>query len=129
MVVIRRAQLQKMEAVAASTFPERLIRYLREHHAAAIEAIDENVLKRRVAAGIARAEKHGLTLESTLTAFVTLMFEFAPDFDRQPAIKVVLENTDVDPDDRMELLTIQTSGDDWLDASLHSNPAAWEGIG
>src|SRR5436189_76282 len=68
-----------------------------------VESLPREMLERLVAAGIRRARSHGLTWEYSITAFVALMFEVAPNFEEQPKIRGTLNNEAVAPDSRIDL--------------------------
>jgi hypothetical protein len=98
---------------------------LRTNHAAAVKDIPEDTLYKRVEYGIQRAREHGLSWKNNLNAFVTLMFEIGPDFDRFPAFKNFLTDEGVPPNERMELLLQETTDVDWQNAQKASAPNNW----
>jgi len=78
--------------------------------------------------GIDRARGHGLGWESSLAAFVVIMFVAAPNFDQHPLIKRVLQDDDAPPDARIERLWHRISNQNWRAVEAYYDPNAW-GIG
>jgi hypothetical protein len=105
-------------------------RYIRAEHPDAVRAISDEELLRRVSLGIARAESHGLTWDSSITAFVAMMFEVAPTFDEQPSISRVLKDESIPADRRLEALWERTSDEDWDEAEARASSAEafWNGV-
>jgi hypothetical protein len=116
MLTIGKQQLAALKESIERAYSRDVARYIRaEHPEAAGELSDEEFL-RRVSLGIARAESHGLTWDSSITAFVAIMFEVAPTFDEQPAISRVLEDTSLPPNQRIDALWERTTDEDWDEA-------------
>jgi hypothetical protein len=101
--------------------------HLCDEHPESVAGLKDSEIKSRIRAGIIRARSHGLDTDGSATAFVSLMFLVAPDFDRQPAIRRALTSKDQPPDDRIKTLFASTSEDDWAEAASRSS--GWEGIG
>ncbi len=75
--------------------------------------------------GISRARRYGISVESSLAAFVDLVFTVAPNFDEQAQIHAVLKDPSVPPDARVELLGEATLPQDWEQADDLYDEAAW----
>ncbi len=75
---------------------------------------------------MARAKDHGLKLESSLASFVILMFEIAPNFDEHPVFKKYMNDSSVDPDDRVDRMLDQATDQDWDEARSRYDFVAWE---
>ena len=107
-------------------FVDELAQTVRENHAEAVEDVSDEELKEYVTVGIARARSHGLTFEDSITAFVRLMFDIAPNFDEQTNIARMLKDERLEPDDRIELVLEAASEEDWAEAESLYDENAWE---
>ncbi len=116
MLIIRNEQMAVFQEKAEQDFILSVVKQLRSSHEAALQGVNEEELNKRVAYGIRRAKKYGMTWKNNLTAFVTLMFEIAPDFDMFPVFQKYLTDENIPSDDRMGLLLKETSEDDWQNA-------------
>ncbi|HLG17534.1 MAG TPA: hypothetical protein VJH03_24030 [Blastocatellia bacterium] len=135
MLRIRPEQLEPFKPVAEAAFVRRVTAYVREKHgevvielpdgARAVKQLPDDALLEIVRSGIARARSYGMTWESTLTAFVAIMFVVAPNFDEHPLIQRVLKDESVPPDSRIDLLWERTTDQNWEAAQRNSNPASW----
>jgi hypothetical protein len=85
----------------------------------------DSALAALVDTGLARAQSHGLTWESSLNAFVTLMVAVAPNFDEQPAVREALADDHRPPDFRMQELGQQVTQQDWDAAAAAYDPKSW----
>jgi len=96
--------------------PEDLLEHVVDHlcaeQADALADLNDDEIRRRAALAIARAQSHGFTLPEPITAFATLMFLVAPDFDDQPNIRKALSIKAAEPQ-RIKLLFEKTSEEDW----------------
>ena len=124
--VLRSVQLEAMGKAAEPSFEDETCVYLRTNHAAEVAALNDSVLKRRVKIAIARARSHGVDLQSSITAFVALMFVIAPNFDEHPIANQVLHDETVPANDRLSLLPQRMSLEGWQDVRSQSNPKVWE---
>ena len=102
MLKIRREQFEVFQPVAEAAFVRRVVEHLRDNHADAVVQLPNEVilvkqiaderLRRLAKDAIARARGYGMDWESTVTAFVVLMFVAAPNFDEHPLIQRVLKD-------------------------------------
>lgn len=125
MLIIRNEQMVIFQQQAEQEFVVSIAGQLRTNCAAALQDVTEEELNKRVAYGIGRAKKYGMTWKNNLTAFVTLMFEIAPDFDMFPVFQKYLTDENVPPDDRMGFLLKETSEDDWQNALKAPAQMVW----
>lgn len=124
MFKLRPEHMAAFQIEADRAFEDNVIAHLRKEHASAVETLTEQELRKRVHAAISRGRQYGLRSESSLTAFVALACEIAPDFDEHPAIKAVLTDGSVPPDDRIDELLARVSNKEWDEATrLHA--ATW----
>jgi hypothetical protein len=139
MLTIRQEQLDEFEGVAEAAFERRVAAYVRGQHgdevvtlasgAGELKGLDEETLLRLVRGGIARARSYGMTWESSVTAFVVLMFTVAPNFDSHPLVRRALRGGGVEPDLRIEEMWDKVSAENWEAARDSYDPAAWEPAG
>lgn len=126
MFQLRRLQLDVCAGAAEPAFEKAVMSHLREHHSSALNNAPDAILQKRVRFGLARARRHGLSLQNDLTAFVVYMFQIAPNFDEHPPIRNVLSDATAEPDSRMDLLLERVTGQDWVDAKRLGDPNLWE---
>jgi len=124
--VLRSSQIQ----VFAKTREEECARKIRldleANHTSKIAGIPDERLDRMIRNGIGRARSHKLTKQYTVAMFVELMFIVAPDFDEYPPVATIFRRRDLDPDDKIDIIIESTSEEQWEDAKLRGNPAAWQ---
>src|SRR6185503_14510257 len=123
MLIIRPEQFEVFQPVAEAAFLRRVVEHLREKHSNVVVQLPNEVLLIKqmsderldplVRNGIARARKYGMDWESTVTAFVVLMFVAAPNFDAHPLVQRVLKDERVAPDSRIDQLWERRSEENW----------------
>lgn len=103
--------------------PEDLLDHVVDHLCAeqpdSLAGLSDAQIRARARTAIARAHSHGFSQPEPITAFATLMFLVAPDFDRHPAIAAALLLAAPEPQ-RIKLLFDKTREDDW-DAAASSS--------
>ena len=134
-VILRNEQIDVLDAAAKQAFSLRVAEYLRTRHGQAIvrlpgvevtvREMPETTLATLVESGIVRAHSYGLTWESSLNAFVTLMVVVAPNFDDEPAIRAALAPDHRPPDFRMKELDQRITQRDWAAAAKAYDPRSW----
>jgi hypothetical protein len=67
-----------------------------------------------------------MTWESSLMAFVAIMFVAAPNFDQHPLIGRVLKDEAVAPDARINQLWERTTDQNWEAVAQNYDPSAWD---
>lgn len=132
---IRQNQMDTFDASAEQAFRARIADYLRQRHSesviqfdgrhASVWELDEKTLIDLVGVGLARARAHGLTWQSSLNAFVTLMVTVSPNFDQHPEVRAVLATALCPPDFRMQELGERVSQQDWEAAAAAYDANAW----
>jgi hypothetical protein len=122
---IRAEQMEVFQRRAEEAFVRRVVQHLRSEHAKAIERYDDGLLREIVQEGIGRARRHGLTWESSLTAFVALLFEVAPDFDRHPSIARILQDERIPANHRVRALVDRIGEEEWEEAAGLGDPDRW----
>jgi hypothetical protein len=134
-LIIRHEQFQVFQAGADAAFEERLAHHILKVHAGAtvvlpgrelkVAEIPGALLREMVGKGLARARGYGMRYESSLAAFVSLMFAVAPNFDEHPLIRRVLEDESTPPDLRIEMLDEYVTDENWEAAAQSYDPGAW----
>lgn len=125
MFKLRDSHFEAFQPLTDKLLVGRIVLHLHEHHSEVIGRLPDDLLREMVAGGIARARRHGLTWESSLTLFVALMFEIAPNFDEHPVIRSILEEPTLPPDERLDLLPDRISDEEWEEARQSYDRNAW----
>ena len=126
MLVIRQKQLDTLIKGSDEEFIEFLVEHVREEFPEKTAERDDETLRAMVKGGVARAESHGLTTAEDQTAFVSIMFEIAPNFDEQPQIKMVLDDENFAPEARIERLWSPLVPEEaWEEAEKNYSEKAW----
>ena len=126
MLVIRQEQLDTLIKGTDEEYVEFLVGHVKEEFPEKTAERDDETLREMVRGGIRRAESHGFTTAEDQTAFISVMFEIAPNFDEQPQIKAVLDDEQFSPEDRFERLWSPLVPDEaWDEAAEKYNEDAW----
>ncbi len=126
MLTIKR---QQRELAGELAFVERTIEHFRDYHEETVGLLDDDELRRRVARGIERGRGWGLTWEYSLTVFVAHMFEICPTFDEHPAIRRVLSDALLPPDERIDALLERVKDEEWEEIVQDCDPeGAWRSL-
>jgi hypothetical protein len=136
MLKIRQQQFEIFQPVAEAAFVRRLSEYLKIKHAGVavqlpkgittVEQLPEKLLHEMVQNGIARGRAYGMRWRSTLSAFVTLLFVTAPNFDSHPLIERVLKDESTPPDNRIDQLWDRTTEQNWEAVKQNYDAGAWK---
>ena len=102
-----------------SAFIDTLMADIRERRR---QLADDETLRRKIKVGIGRARKNGLHTDDQLWEYVRIMFETSPNFDQEPRIRKMLDDTSLSVDDRWEALFEERFDDAW--ESTPTNTAA-----
>lgn len=138
MLKVRTQQMQVFQSVAETAFLHKLVEYFYQQHPQVAVQIGDNLtvicqipekeLKVLVSNGIAYARTYGITSESSLAAFVVLMFVTAPNFDDHPLIKRLLEDEKVAPNDRIDSFWQHTTEQNWQVVKQNYNSKTWQNL-
>lgn len=127
MLTIRKEQREKL---GDPEFIERVVTHFKRYHLEAVYDLPDDVLRKRIAHGIEKGRRYGLTWEYSLTVFVAHMIRIHPDFDEQPAIHRELCSPDHAEKDKMEALVMNVPESAWDEAEQRGDPKAyWARIG
>jgi hypothetical protein len=134
-MLIRSEHLATFQPQADEQFIDELVEHLLDEYddvtvelpleTTGIDEVPREVLREMVGKGIERARRYGLTWESTLASFVSLMFVVAPNFDEHPLIQHALTTETIAPDERIELLWEGITDEHWDAAGNSYDPHAW----
>ena len=105
---------------------EHIVDYLCEEQAEAVAGLSDAEIRRRALLAIRRAERYELEQPEAITAFASLMFLVAPDFDAQPNITKALGDTDIPAALRLTQIFEKTSEGDWEEAAEKSK--GWDSL-
>ncbi len=134
---IRPEQMLVVETVAQENFVRRIAAHLLGDYPKAVVTLPDNekftvdelpeeTLHDLVRVGIARARRYGLTFESSISAFTAVMFEVAPNFDTHRLSQVLLNDEEVEPNNRLdELLNVLTEKN-WESIRADYDQNAWK---
>jgi hypothetical protein len=126
MLVIRQEQIDALIKGTDEEFVEFLVGHVKQEFPEKAAERDEETLREMVRGGIKRAERHGFTTAEDITAFISIMFEIAPNFDEHPQIKTVLDDEQFAPEARLERLwSPLVTEEAWEEAEKNYNENAW----
>lgn len=137
-MVIRAEQIDVFEKKAQTGFVASLRDYLRGSHAKArvqlptgvysLQDIPEQVLTELVRRSIEKGRLYSLTWQSSLAAFVTLMFVAAPNYDADPLIQRTLTDPAIPANDRVQRVCQWATDQYWEKVRNTYDPAAWAAL-
>jgi hypothetical protein len=135
MLTIRSTQMATLDQQAEQVFVHQLADYLRNTHAnvtvrtpvatVPIAEMTAPALLELVSIGVDRARTYQLTWQSSLAAFVVLMFLAAPNFDRHPHVRQILEDTSVGSEDRVDEVCQQLPAAAWRQIRERYDSSDW----
>lgn len=117
-------QLDAMAIVDEDAFIETMRAFVRENDLPGSE-LPDSWLSAMIRNGMARARSHGFSTARGVAYFVTIMFEFAPNFDEDPNVEPYLSSRDLSDEQRADLLEAQTTDDDWKRIVLNYDEDCW----
>lgn len=123
--VMRKDHIAALDRAAEEVFASEVVVHLRKNHHKVVGEIPEDKLRQMVEVGIGRARRNRLTMDTSITAFVALMFEVAPNFDEHPRVRQFLVERNTAPDDAIFQLSDYLTAKDWEEASRLYSPSAW----
>ena len=134
-MIIRSEQMAVFENTAQSDFVVTLKNYLRKSHGSirvrlpvgsyALRDLSDRILTELVRRGIQRGRVYSLTWESSLAAFVTLMFLVAPNFHADRLIHRMLTDSAIPPNERVDRICQWIKEPYWKRMRGAYNPSAW----
>ena len=124
---LRNEHVESLRPQAEMAFVTRLVQYVRREFPEAVDHLVNELLIRRVQFGVLSAKHYGLRWEQDIALFVALMFEFAPDYDRNPHVQRILAHPNLNPDLKMSLVVDEISDEEWEQIE-HKLNAPWNSI-
>ena len=115
-----------MSATPDKELIDLIFDHLCEEQPEAIAELRDAEARRRISIGIERARAHDLMADGATTAFVTLMFLVAPNFDEQPNIRKALLDKSLAADERIQKIFSVTAEADWDMAA--ENARDWDSL-
>jgi hypothetical protein len=119
---------EQIDAMVAGD-DEQLIRTVLAHQQREynnlLNGIPEDIQIDMIRGGIAKARSYGLERAGNINAFVAIMFEIAPEFDRQPDIQRVLKDPAIAPADKIQALMDRVPAQAWEDAGKNISSQTW----
>jgi hypothetical protein len=134
---IRAEQMSVVEAVAQENFVRRIAAHLLEDYREAVVTLpgdekftvndlSEETLHDLIRTGISRARRYGMTFESSISAFTAVMFEVSPNFDTHRLCQVLLNDEEVEPNNRLDELLEVLTEKNWESVRADYDPNAWK---
>jgi hypothetical protein len=134
-MMIRQQQLRALQPLADAAMVRSIARHIIGNHGTStvrcpsgvfrIAEIPNSMLDELIHSGITMARHYGLSWESSLTAFVTLMFVVAPNFHDFPSVQRILLDPSTPPDSRLAELWDGTAEEEWEQMKERYDPDAW----
>jgi predicted nuclease with TOPRIM domain len=125
MLRISKKQMHAFLTGDESRFIAFLLTQLRRECRDLVRDIDPESLREMVVNGLVRARSHGLNSATDLTAFVSIMFEIAPNFDEQPDIRRALQDESVPRESRFSVMLERVPEGAWEEAERNRRMEAW----
>lgn len=125
-LVIRSAQLEVFARLGEPEFKKQIIEYLRSEYGIVLSSLSDAELLRRVEIAYDRARRFNFTRRASVVAYILLMFAVSPEFDTHPAIKEVLDQQWIPPDERMACLADAITAEEWEEARATNEGTSWE---
>lgn len=127
MLVIRQEQIDTLSKGSDDEFVEFLLAHVKKEDPELESKYDDDAIRVMVRTGIDKANHYKITSAKDQSAFVSIMFRIAPNFDGQPDIKAVLEETHSAAADRLEKLwSPAVPAEVWDKAVDDYDEAAWQ---
>lgn len=122
---IRKEQYDEFLQADAARFVSLIVDHLQQESPELVRDLPVPELREMVANGLVRARGHGLRADGDLMAFVSVMFETAPNFDEHPAIRRVLQDPSIPPNERLDAIFTRVPGRAWEEAEQRYDAGAW----
>ena len=126
MLIIRQEQIDHFIKGSDEEFIEFLLKHIKGEHPELKSKHKDETLREMIRGGIERAKTHDFSTAEDLTAFVSVMFEIAPNFDEQPEIKAIVDDENTPPNQRLDKLwTPVFPKEAWEEAENNYDENAW----
>lgn len=122
---IRNEQIEAFKTTADESLADSLLQDLRAEYAEDVEGLSDETILKRVHYGLGRARRYEIKRDTSLAAFVLLMFAVTPHFDEHPDILAVMQNEDIKTDMRIKWVLRNTTNDQWDEVKQHCRKNPW----
>jgi uncharacterized protein DUF4123 len=122
---LRPEHVEALRRPADEALAREIMEFIEQLRPAVVANLPKDVFMKRVLVGIDRARRYKFLRKSSVVSFVTMMFDIAPNFDEQPAIRAVLTDPRYTPDLRMDMLIGRTRAEDWNEAESRADAKVW----
>lgn len=102
-----------------------VLAYQQQEYGSLLQGVPEDIQLAMIQNGIAKAKNYGLQRAGNINSFVSLMFEIAPEFDRQPDIQRVLTDATIEPTDKIQVILERVPAQAWEDAGKNMASQTW----
>ena len=126
MFKLRVQHLEALRPQADAEFVKRILQHLRKTKVGDVAATPDDLLFSRIRAALTRTRSYQFELESTLVAFVALMFEFSPNFDEHPKVHSILTDRKIPVESRIDELVLRMTDSDWDEVTSQSHRKSWD---
>ena len=116
---IRATQMVGLRRELTSDAQDRIFHYLEACYPADVAAADPDWIDYLILDAMYRCEWLNMREESCVCWYAAMLLKVSPYFDREPAIRSVLENRGIYGPDRITLLLEVTDEPDWQRARAH----------
>ncbi len=137
-MIIRATQIAIFEKKAQADFVMSLKNFLRQDHGAVrvrlpigvyrLQDVPDRILTELVRRSIEKGRLYSLTWQSSLAAFVTLMFVVAPNFDADIFIHRALTDPAIFANERVDRVCQWATDYDWERVRNSYGPAVWAAL-
>lgn len=116
MIRISNAQVRTYQGKLDERLSKKILAFLKEECLASLDRFTDSMILSIINPGISRARSYQLTSEYAITAFIGLIVTIGFSFDKQPGIRKVLQMTDIEDNQRMDLLARVITESEWQEA-------------
>ncbi|MDQ6787630.1 MAG: hypothetical protein M3033_12555 [Acidobacteriota bacterium] len=125
MLIIREEQIQHFIARDEPELVKLIAGIIRTGNFERVKDYPDETLEAMTRIGIERAKTYDFERAEDIAAFVAVMFEISPDFDRQEDIKTLLEDKNFAPAQKFEQIWGRVPEEIWTKAEEGYNAATW----
>lgn len=125
MLVIREKQIQHFIAKDEPSLVRVIRQIIREVNSERVSGYSDQLLDSMIRIGVERAKSRELTLAEDIAAFVSVMFEVAPNFDMQKDIETIFNEHTFPPSERLNRLWDIVPDESWQEAEANYDIKIW----
>lgn len=124
MLTIRREQILAM-LTGHPCLITAIHRKVQAEYAAIVEGLPQDIIREMIGNGLQAARHLGLSRPADLAGFVLIMFEVGPEFHRHPQVRAVLENTEIQAEQKLAEMFARTDERVWEEIILVLHRQTW----